>query len=822
MHSDTIVRWNTAKELPNRKTTNTTTPNSPHGKRDMQFNLPEIRFSHDDGSTDWLSNESNHHDDGSTDWLSNENDSHDISVDDSRPPLDYTFLPRADSISTHVLDNSLARADHVLRLRKQARRERRALKESGDYLGVQGVNPETGRMDVETPTDSEESHPSLGASPAEHSQPKRMIVTFDPRVTEKEHKKMLLKAREDELRRIETSKLEAEEVADQLMWRRHTKEWSIVKDPGASRLQQQLGSPPENSPASQVPETSHKVQENLIDLDDLQREVSSAESLDSNSANERASCGTVMRTPHQRSLADISRAGLELFENGISFDHSFRSKKASHATSFNRESSGGISPTTKVRPDPDHIANSKWQPFLENGDHNSKDPTNQMSKLGHRTDTRKTFRAVTNSLRATTSLSNIFMANTQTRTQTMAKKHMLRRETTDSLTESHLAGARVKNVDQKAGRFMTMAPSLSTIQYPEPFEMTEDVRCGSTPDKTVQDTRMLSGGFPDLNCINHSKEDQEGHSLGVRGRTEDEASNTPRAVQAKDGSVYTHTTITTGSMLLTAPQLEGRNAPVANEPGMPTASCPEKTWNVLSKAVDTQIATPNDTTSLAGASSLQDAIPFALKTTRAAHRLQLREKKTNGITQSVGPKATPASHSLTEPQNGPKTMLKVAYAEDRKRKVVQREMERIHCDGCSECFRIPGSFPAHLIEDDGIVPHSASTYPYRYAAQATQATQTVQLGAVFDYTLGPFVAAIEIYCKVVWPVFDPYSPLWERNANKETTILDLVVLVLAIPGAIVILALAVWGLRVSTAVGSCLYSAGRGVASNASGLFGWY
>ncbi|OAA62363.1 hypothetical protein ISF_05372 [Cordyceps fumosorosea ARSEF 2679] len=142
----------------------------------------------------------------------------------------------SDSVATHVLDSNLARADHVLRLRKQARQERRALKESGDYLGVQGVNPETGRMDVETPTDSEGSQLSPVPPIEEQVRPKRMIVTFDEKVTEKEKKKMLLKAREAELRRMEKSKKEAEELANQLMWRRHTKEWSIVKDPGVDSL----------------------------------------------------------------------------------------------------------------------------------------------------------------------------------------------------------------------------------------------------------------------------------------------------------------------------------------------------------------------------------------------------------------------------------------------------------------------------------------------------------------------------------------------------------------------------------------------------------
>ncbi|XWW95560.1 hypothetical protein V2A60_003521 [Cordyceps javanica] len=172
----------------------------------------------------------------SLDWLQDEEENQETLADESRLSRCYISTARADSIATHVLDSSLARADHVLRLRKQARRERRALKASGDYLGVQGINPGTGRIDVETPTDSEESQPGLEASMEEQLRPKRTVVTFDPKIDEKERKKMLLKAREDELRRMEKSKQEAEELANQLMWRRYTKEWSIVKDPGAGKL----------------------------------------------------------------------------------------------------------------------------------------------------------------------------------------------------------------------------------------------------------------------------------------------------------------------------------------------------------------------------------------------------------------------------------------------------------------------------------------------------------------------------------------------------------------------------------------------------------
>ena len=51
-----------------------------------------------------------------------------------------------------ALDKDLPKPDSLSRREKDLRRQRRGLKESGDYLGVQGVNPETGKLDVVTPT----------------------------------------------------------------------------------------------------------------------------------------------------------------------------------------------------------------------------------------------------------------------------------------------------------------------------------------------------------------------------------------------------------------------------------------------------------------------------------------------------------------------------------------------------------------------------------------------------------------------------------------------------------------------------------------------
>ncbi|KAJ6444372.1 Candidapepsin [Purpureocillium lavendulum] len=59
-----------------------------------------------------------------------------------------------------IVDHRPFKTQQGIEEKKEARRQRRNLKESGDYLGVQGVNPETGQLDVITPSDSERSSTS--------------------------------------------------------------------------------------------------------------------------------------------------------------------------------------------------------------------------------------------------------------------------------------------------------------------------------------------------------------------------------------------------------------------------------------------------------------------------------------------------------------------------------------------------------------------------------------------------------------------------------------------------------------------------------------
>lgn len=65
------------------------------------------------------------------------------------PPTIITTTTTSGYPSTSSLST---RSQKIYLARREKRRQRRSLKESGDYLGVQGINPITGEMDILTPT----------------------------------------------------------------------------------------------------------------------------------------------------------------------------------------------------------------------------------------------------------------------------------------------------------------------------------------------------------------------------------------------------------------------------------------------------------------------------------------------------------------------------------------------------------------------------------------------------------------------------------------------------------------------------------------------
>ncbi|KAG5965181.1 hypothetical protein E4U56_001881 [Claviceps arundinis] len=224
-----------------------------------------------------------------------------------------------------------------LQAKQEARRFRRNLKESGDYLGVQGFNPETSKLDVVTPTDSERS------SLSQETQQKLLVLKNalkDARHnyksarerSEQEAKYILLKKEKERDRRLGKKKDRAQEITQTVTWKRHARQWSSAQEPNLSPIAQSILDTSQASGTQSrgggMPVNTTKSNSSLIDFDysAKQSEINHIpQQGDRGLTQSPDSVATVLRTPHRRSLATFAEMGpsaWELFKNGISFDTS--------------------------------------------------------------------------------------------------------------------------------------------------------------------------------------------------------------------------------------------------------------------------------------------------------------------------------------------------------------------------------------------------------------------------------------------------------------------------------------------------------------------
>lgn len=107
---------------------------------------------------------------------------------------------------------------------RERRRRRRSLKESGDYLGVQGINPRTGEMDVVTPSTSTTSSPFVSLTRA----------VQDKRLAYENARKAL---RSEKLRKWEMDKAALKtERRRKVRWTRRGEQWSSAVEPDLSPI----------------------------------------------------------------------------------------------------------------------------------------------------------------------------------------------------------------------------------------------------------------------------------------------------------------------------------------------------------------------------------------------------------------------------------------------------------------------------------------------------------------------------------------------------------------------------------------------------------
>ncbi|KAK6705940.1 hypothetical protein SNK05_009814 [Fusarium graminearum] len=261
--------------------------------------------------------------------------------------------------------------------RKKARNDRESLIESGDYLGVQGINPQTGVLDLTS--DSGDSALSIRTE-QRLSELETQAKNATSAVKRKEAEAQIVKIHFDHdiaklRRREETEKHHAK-------WRRDTHKWSSVQEPDLSPIAQSNRSVSALSRRKSCRDYSMPKHEGLIDPNLSEDQPSQEQrpdiTISSNLRSRRSpnSTDTVVKTPHRGSLAALSPVVLDLFEDATSFhsadelglDKDLLTEHDVMLTTINAQAADLTSEMTDAQEVKEsHIGNNKatQEPFLD-------------------------------------------------------------------------------------------------------------------------------------------------------------------------------------------------------------------------------------------------------------------------------------------------------------------------------------------------------------------------------------------------------------------------------------------------------------------------
>ncbi|KXH31955.1 hypothetical protein CSIM01_02507 [Colletotrichum simmondsii] len=227
------------------------------------------------------------------------------------------LLRRANTIA-HPPATRSSREERTLEERRLIHRERRNLKEIGDYLGVTGINPVTGELDVETPSTTSFSSASLTLDQkleARHKSESRRTRRGAELLTEEVTKK-LQQREEQRFARKDREKEAIRQAQRKVQWQRHRQQWSSAKEPILSPIAQSTKSiSPRGSEARDprnLPEQTNAHHLGMGHTDHkshLLKHIISEE-------NDADSSDTVIRTPQSRRSSLASTAAQELGTNG--------------------------------------------------------------------------------------------------------------------------------------------------------------------------------------------------------------------------------------------------------------------------------------------------------------------------------------------------------------------------------------------------------------------------------------------------------------------------------------------------------------------------
>lgn len=138
-------------------------------------------------------------------------------------------------------ETRLSQERQAIEAKKESRRQRRRLKESGDYLGVQGYNPNTGEFDTTESEFSSESLETKREINALKQDLRDATLKYEETAQQSQNRiKQLIKHRERQKMEKGKDGIAEPNLLHQglLKWRRHTRQWSSAQEPDLSPIAQ--------------------------------------------------------------------------------------------------------------------------------------------------------------------------------------------------------------------------------------------------------------------------------------------------------------------------------------------------------------------------------------------------------------------------------------------------------------------------------------------------------------------------------------------------------------------------------------------------------
>lgn len=145
-------------------------------------------------------------------------------------------MPSHKQLSAAQVERRLSLTRRKIESTRHSRRRKRSLVARGDYLGAQGVNPETGELDITASSGSGRS--SLDDGALERINAIRRVLSNAKgsykdvtEWTNDEMRKILDSSNANKQRRTKTHHVDVTNSNNNIQWRRNTKQWTSLRDP---------------------------------------------------------------------------------------------------------------------------------------------------------------------------------------------------------------------------------------------------------------------------------------------------------------------------------------------------------------------------------------------------------------------------------------------------------------------------------------------------------------------------------------------------------------------------------------------------------------